>query len=138
MPELKKYSYTYQEEGKEPEEKVFQIMEPTAEENRQHLQDFPIFIGTNDYFATGEGRTLHLIMGRAHDLDEFKTHVVETVGAYFEQGFNYYKNDPPADDDIVWRTMAPEYLKTALAKWLSGENDTGFMQFNQTYYYNFS
>lgn len=63
MPERKFVGTIKYEDGrKEP----MYVNVATEEENKDSLERYPLFIGTIEYFATGEGMTHEIIVGRAN------------------------------------------------------------------------
>lgn len=136
MPEKKKVGTIKYKDGRE--ESVY-ALEATEEENKASLEKTPFFIGTIEYFATGEGMTQEVIACRAADEEEFKDQLAKTSvgGAWYASGASIYKNQIP-EEDRIYQLLVSDRISKYFSNIISGRSESGYMNFHTSMYQNFS
>ena len=130
MPEPKEYSYTFN-----GEKTTYTVMEPTKKENLASLEDYPLFIATVDYFATGEGMSRYIDIRRAKSLNDFIDE--SQIDGYFLRGAKIYKNELPLKDS-TYKFLISKRMHLLLEQIVTGERDTGNFHFYTNYHQNLS
>lgn len=138
MPVKKKFKFTITKENGETTEHESEMFVATKEENLVSLNNYPFFIATGSYFATGEGQTYWLLASRAKSLDEFRGWVMGKVDAYFVSGFEFYINELPPKEDPALTVLASKFVLKLWADILDGEIESGHYTFYAEQHVNLS
>lgn len=62
---------------------------------------YRLYSATVDYHATGEGRTMHLVMGRSTSKAEFLAWVAPKIGDFFSLGIEIFEGAPPETNPVA-------------------------------------
>lgn len=100
------------------------IIDATARSRRQDLGcvslaeaegfDYPTFFTcTFDYFATGEGQSIGILMGYAHSADQVNSMVTDHFGGYYASGAEIWPrlHLPPSVQSLI-----PEAIRAVIAE----------------------
>lgn len=92
-----------------------------------------LFTATIDYFATGEGRTLHFFAAYAEDKEAFLVMMKEVINPYFVQGAEVFAESLPPKAD----SAASILLSDSMRRFLSQDGPM-WMQTHLTLHFNLS
>lgn len=83
-----------------------------------------------DYFATGEGRTIWIMIDRNYDKEQSLQDMKEFVGDYFEGSIEEYTEE----DFLKWyKKLLPDSVKNMIEK-----KNVPMMRFKQEFHFNYS
>jgi len=102
-----------------------------ALDSQERDENYPLWTGTVDYFATGEGRSLMFLASRAANEGDFLRYAMKEISYWFTIGLKVHQGVPPVSD-----TVANFFLTDELRRSL--ENQGGHVSIVFKHHVNYS
>lgn len=128
------------EDGTEETIELPEYEKPSREELLKRLEEYPLFIATVNYFATGEGHMLRVVIGSAKDLEEFKEQKAKLDKSleYYFIGADFFQNELPPHYDTAWNLLVSDNIKARIEGILEGVDERGNISIDLKYHVNYS
>lgn len=106
----------------------YEEMREIAEQREKENAFFNFYVA--DYFATGEGRTIWIMIDRNYDTKQSLQKMKEFVGEYYERSIDKYTEE----DFLKWyKHLLPDAIKNMIER-----EDVPSMCFKQEFHFNYS